>query len=58
MMEQDALVTRAERVGIMTTTKGTKKLIGLMVQRYRREAEALLGPVIFEEIIRRVEGST
>jgi Mn-dependent DtxR family transcriptional regulator len=55
MMEQEALVTRAERVGIMTTTKGTKKLIGLMMQRYRRESEALLGPIIFQEIIRQVE---
>jgi DNA-binding transcriptional regulator YhcF (GntR family) len=58
MMEQDALVTRAERVGIMTTTKGTKKLISLMIQKYRRESEALLGPIIFQEIIRRVESSS
>jgi DNA-binding transcriptional regulator YhcF (GntR family) len=58
MMEQDALVTRAERVGIMTTTKGTQKLIGLMIQRYREESEALMGPVIFEEIIRRAENSS
>jgi DNA-binding transcriptional regulator YhcF (GntR family) len=55
MMEQEALVTRAERVGIMTTTKGTKKLIGLMAQYYRPESEALLGPVIFQEIVRRVQ---
>jgi DNA-binding transcriptional regulator YhcF (GntR family) len=55
MMEQEALVTRAERVGIMTTTKGTRKLIGLMTQKYRAETEALLGPVIFQEIVRRVE---
>jgi Mn-dependent DtxR family transcriptional regulator len=58
MMEQEALVTRAERVGIMTTTKGTKKLIDLMNGRYRRESEELLGPVIFREIIRRVEDSS
>jgi DNA-binding transcriptional regulator YhcF (GntR family) len=58
MMEQDALVTRAERVGIMTTTKGTKKLISLMIQKYRRESEALLGPIIFQEIIRQVESSS
>ncbi len=55
MMEQDALVTRAERVGIMTTSKGTKKLIGLMNQHYRHEAEGLLGSVIFEEILRQAE---
>jgi DNA-binding transcriptional regulator YhcF (GntR family) len=58
MMEQEALVTRAERVGIMTTSKGTKKLVGMMVQRYRQESEALLGPIIFQEIIRRVENGS
>jgi hypothetical protein len=58
MMEQEALVTRAERVGIMTTSKGTRKLIGLMVQSYRSECEALLGPVIFEEIICRVQDTS
>ncbi|MDD1679349.1 MAG: hypothetical protein LUO93_09250 [Methanomicrobiales archaeon] len=58
MMEQEALVTRAERVGIMTTTKGTRKLIGLMAQRYRRESEELLGPVIFQEIVHRIESGS
>jgi Mn-dependent DtxR family transcriptional regulator len=58
MMEQEALVTRAERVGIMTTTRGTRKLVELMIRRYRNESEALLGTVIFEEIIRRIETSS
>jgi DNA-binding transcriptional regulator YhcF (GntR family) len=55
MMEQEALVTRAERVGIMTTTRGTQKLIDLMSQSYRQETEALLGSVIFQELVRRVQ---
>lgn len=58
MMEQEALVTRAERVGIMTTTKGTQKLIGLMTERYRSETEALLGTVILLEIVQRVQDKT
>ncbi|MDD1672869.1 MAG: hypothetical protein LUP99_00475 [Methanomicrobiales archaeon] len=52
MMEKDALVTRAERVGIMTTPKGTRKLIELMSTRYRCETELLLGPIVFQELVR------
>jgi DNA-binding transcriptional regulator YhcF (GntR family) len=55
MMEQDQLVTRAERVGIMTTMQGTKKIISMMNERYRPEAIALLGPEIFEYIVKRVQ---
>jgi DNA-binding transcriptional regulator YhcF (GntR family) len=55
MMEQGALVTRAERVGIMTTTKGTKKLVELMKEHYYSETEALLGATIFQELLRRVQ---
>lgn len=55
MMEQEALVTRAERVGIMTTTKGTKKLVQLMKDQYHEETETLLGAGIFHELLRRVE---
>ena len=29
-MEQEELVTRAERVGILTTTKGSKKMVEIM----------------------------
>ncbi len=55
MMEQNTLVTRAERVGIVTTTRGSEKLVGLMNTRYREEAEALLGPVVLRELLQRVE---
>jgi hypothetical protein len=53
MMEQEALVTRAERVGIHTTAKGSAKLLGLIVDQYRSEGEALLGTVILGEVTRR-----
>jgi DNA-binding transcriptional regulator YhcF (GntR family) len=55
MMEQDQLVTRAERVGIMTTMQGTKKIISMMNERYRADAMAILGPEIFEYIVKRVQ---
>jgi DNA-binding transcriptional regulator YhcF (GntR family) len=51
MMEQEELVTRAERVGILTTMKGTNILIGLMKTHYRSEAEEILGPELFNEIV-------
>jgi Mn-dependent DtxR family transcriptional regulator len=50
MMEQEALVTRAERVGIMTTQKGSRKYIGMLSGKWRDEAETLLGSVILGEI--------
>ena len=51
MMEQEELVTRAERVGILTTMKGTKILIGLMKAHYQPEAEKILGPGLFRDIV-------
>ncbi len=53
MMEKERLVTRAERIGIHTTTKGSKVLIDLMHERYHDEAQILLGRTIFDEIRRR-----
>ena len=55
MMEMDELITRAERVGIHTTNKGSKIFVVLMHERYKNETEALLGPTIFEEIRRRTD---
>ncbi len=51
MMEQEELVTRAERVGILTTMKGTKILFGLMATHYRQDAEKILGSELFNDII-------
>jgi hypothetical protein len=50
MMEQEDLVTRAERVGIMTTLKGSRKYIGMLTGSLRFEAESLLGSGILAEI--------
>ena len=51
MMEQEALVTRAERVGIMTTSTGTTRYLALMKERYPGEGIALFGPAIYSELI-------
>ena len=55
MMEQEELVTRAERVGILTTAKGSRKMITLMKATYRQEIEAIIGQAIFSELAQRCE---
>ena len=57
MMEQEELVTRAERVGIYTTDKGTRKMVALMTPHYQKEIEGLIGQTIFQEILRKIEAS-
>ena len=53
MMEQEELVTRAERIGILTTAKGSKKMIELMREKYRKETGEILGKAIFDELLKR-----
>lgn len=53
MMEQEELVTRAERVGILTTAKGSRKMIELMREKYQNEAREILGSAIFSELLKR-----
>jgi DNA-binding transcriptional regulator YhcF (GntR family) len=53
-MEQEELVTRAERVGILTTAKGSRKMIELMREKYAKETSDILGQVIFEELQRKI----
>jgi DNA-binding transcriptional regulator YhcF (GntR family) len=53
MMEQEELVTRAERVGILTTPRGSRKMIGLMKKNYQKETEEIIGQTIFEEIAKK-----
>ncbi len=54
MMEQEELVTRAERVGILTTVKGSRKIIDSMREKYHRETEEILGASVFQEIIKKI----
>jgi len=53
MMEQESLVTRAERVGIMTTPTGTARYLALMKKSYPAEGEAILGPDVYKELMNR-----
>ncbi|OPY39995.1 MAG: hypothetical protein A4E42_02327 [Methanoregulaceae archaeon PtaU1.Bin222] len=54
MMEEMQLVTRAERVGILTTPSGTKKLVEIITGGYRDTALLLLG----ENVLSHLESRT
>jgi hypothetical protein len=51
MMEEDDLVTRAERIGISTTRKGTARFLAMMNEGYRNDAEELLGTALLNDIL-------
>ncbi len=53
MMEEEELVTRAERVGILTTAKGSRKMIGIMQEKYRREVGEILDDKVFSELLKK-----
>lgn len=55
MMEEQKLVTRAERVGILTTSKGTERLITLMRDLHPTDSATVLGEKIFAEIVSQIE---
>lgn len=55
MMEEMQLVTRAERVGILTTPAGTKKLMEIMAGRFREQALLLLGENILSDLESRTQ---
>ncbi|HEX3001493.1 MAG TPA: hypothetical protein VHN82_03855 [Methanoregula sp.] len=50
MMEEEALITRAERVGILTTEKGSRKMLTLMTEQYAGEIRNILGPAVFSSL--------
>lgn len=57
MMEQEQLVTRAERVGILTTPLGTRKYLDLMNRNYRNEAIEILGEELLARLTERSSGT-
>lgn len=50
MLEKQQLITKAERVGIMTTATGSAVLMELLDQKFREQGIALLGPVIYQAL--------
>jgi len=53
LLEQEELVIKAERAGIVTTKTGSRRMIRIMQERYRKETESILGVQVFEELVRR-----
>lgn len=52
MMEEEELITRAERIGILTTAKGSRKIIALVQENYQKEVAEILGPEIYSVLTR------
>lgn len=52
-MEEESLVTRAERVGIMTTPEGTRRMLEVLSASYNRESREILGDELFLTFTRR-----
>jgi hypothetical protein len=40
-------------VGIITTKKGSRKMMELMREKYRKESEGILGAKLFTELLRK-----
>lgn len=51
VMEEEALVTRAERVGIMTTPEGTSRMARIFHDSYPDEAREILGETLFNYLL-------
>jgi hypothetical protein len=52
-MEEEELITRAERVGVLTTAKGSRKMLALMQEKYAGEMKEILGPEIFSYLTKK-----
>ena len=50
MMEEEELITRAERVGILTTAKGSRKMLDLMKEKYSGDISRIIPPDLFNKI--------
>jgi len=53
MMEEDELITRAERVGVLTTAKGSRKMLALIQESYMKEVAEILGQDIFDHLVKK-----
>ena len=54
MLEKQQLITKAERIGIMTTAEGSTELMARLDRDYQEQGIALLGPVIYQALQQRM----
>jgi DNA-binding transcriptional regulator YhcF (GntR family) len=50
MMEEEELITRAERVGVLTTAKGSRKMLALIQENYAGDMQEIIGKKIFSDL--------
>ncbi|MFA4861891.1 hypothetical protein [Methanoregula sp.] len=50
-MEQNQLIGTEQRGGMWTTPLGNRIIAGCLARKYRKEAKALLGPVVFQTLV-------
>lgn len=53
-MEHDQLIGTEQRGGMWASPLGNRIIAQCLAQKYRKEAEALLGPVIFKSLLQRL----
>jgi len=53
-MEQDQLIQGEQRGGMWATPRGNRIIADCLAGKYRKEAEALLGPVVLETLLQRL----
>ncbi|MFA4877062.1 MAG: hypothetical protein WC586_06580 [Methanoregula sp.] len=53
-MEQGQLIQAEQRGGMWSTPSGNRIIANLLAGHYRNEAEALLGPVVLENLLGRL----
>ncbi len=58
MMEHENLVTRAERVGIITTETGTRKYFSMLTGEFPVEAAELFGPEVLQGIVKKASAGS
>jgi len=56
-MEQNQLIGTEQRGGMWATPPGNRIIADCLAGKYRKEAEAVLGPVVLETLLRRLSES-
>jgi hypothetical protein len=57
-MEQQHLIGTEPRGGMWATPKGNRIIAGFLAEKYRVQAEAVLGPVVLKTLLRRLLASS
>ncbi|MDD1717436.1 MAG: hypothetical protein LUO88_00030 [Methanoregulaceae archaeon] len=57
-MEEENLVTRAERIGIITTKTGTRKYFAILTRDFAVEAAEIFGPAVLQGVLEKTFGKS